>query len=266
MQDVLLLLRYCLELGIQFFVFHILRQCQRLFHQHCLFRFQRLQSPAQGKGVNTTALLATLDEAGDVQKLVRNFMPGLVEAVDGPQDGPVQFVLIHASPTMDEDKLHQAILESINIFVLAGQGLGTELLDLASLVRQDGSVDGIDPLALRRRLEALTTEQAALVEQVLALEDMENEELNARLKAVTDEKEDILRQLGALRQDEEWRAGQEAGRRELAEWLERQQTEFAGYEDAITRKYVERITVLDAEAIRVKFKYTDVEIDRTIRK
>ena len=167
---------------------------------------------------------------------------------------------------MDEDQLHQAILESLHILVQAGPGLGTELLDLASLVRQDGSVDGIDPLALRRRLEALTTEQAALVEQVLALEDMENEELNARLKAVTDEKEDILRQLGALRQDEEWRAGQEAGRRELAEWLERQQTEFAGYEDAITRKYVERITVLDAEAIRVKFKYTDVEIDRTIRK
>ena len=94
---------------------------------------------------------------------------------------------------------------------------------------------------------------------------MENEELNAQLKAVTEEKEDILRQLGALRQDEERRAGQEAGRRELAEWLE-QQAEFAGYEDTITRKYVERITVLDAETIRVKFKYTDVEIDRTIRK
>ena len=60
----------------------------------------------------------------------------------------------HASPTMDEDKLHRAILESINIFVLAGQGLGTELLDLAGLVRQGGSADGIDPLALRRRLEA----------------------------------------------------------------------------------------------------------------
>ena len=57
----------------------------------------------------------------------------------------------HASPTMDEEKLHQAILESINIFVLAGQGLGTELLDLAGLVRQGGSTDNIDPLALRRR-------------------------------------------------------------------------------------------------------------------
>ena len=167
---------------------------------------------------------------------------------------------------MDEDKLHWAILESINIFVLAGQGLGTELLDLASIVRQGGSADSIDPLALRRRLEVLTTEQAALIEQALALEDMENEELNARLREIAEERESILNQLGALRQDEERRAGQEAGRRELAEWLKQQQTEFAGYEDAITRKYVERITVLDAETIRVKFKYTDVEIDRTIRK
>ena len=34
----------------------------------------------------------------------------------------------------------------------------------------------------------------------------------------------------------------------------------------ITRRYVERITVMDAETIRIKFRYTDVEIDRTIRK
>jgi len=29
---------------------------------------------------------------------------------------------------------------------------------------------------------------------------------------------------------------------------------------------MERITVVDAETIRIKFRYTDVEIDRTIRK
>ena len=170
----------------------------------------------------------------------------------------------HDSPSMDEDKLHQAILEGINEFVQAGQGLGDELLDLASIVQQGGSADGIDPLTLRNRLDALTAQQAELLDKVL--EDMENEELNAQLKATMEEKQAILGRLGALQQDEEQRAGQEARLRELAEWLKQQKSEFAEYDDSITRRYVERITVVDAETIRIKFKYTDVEIDRTIRK
>ncbi len=170
----------------------------------------------------------------------------------------------HDSPSMDEDKLHQAILEGINEFVQAGQGLGDELLDLASIVQQGGSADGINPLTLRNRLDALTAQQAELLDKVL--EDMENEELNAQLKAIMEEKQAILGRLGALQQDEEQRAGQEARLRELAEWLKQQKSEFAEYDDSITRRYVERITVVDAETIRIKFKYTDVEIDRTIRK
>ena len=165
---------------------------------------------------------------------------------------------------MDEGKLHQAILEGINEFVQAGQGLGDELLDLASIVQQGGSADGIDPLTLRNRLDALTAQQAELLDKVL--EDMENEELNAQLKATMEEKQAILGRLGALQQDEEQRAGQEARLRELAEWLKKQNSEFTEYDDTITRRYVERITVVDAETIRIKFKYTDVEIDRTIRK
>ncbi len=169
----------------------------------------------------------------------------------------------HDSPSMDEDKLHQAILEGINEFVQAGQGLGDELLDLASIVQQGGSADGIDPLTLRNRLDTLTAQQAELLDKVL--EDMESEELNAQLKAIMEEKQAILGRLGAIQQDEEQRAGQEARLRELAEWLKQQKSEFAEYDDSITRRYVERITVVDAETIRIKFRYTDVEIDRAVR-
>ena len=54
--------------------------------------------------------------------------------------------------------------------------------------------------------------------------------------------------------------------RELAKWLKKQRSEFTEYDDTITRRYVERITVVDAETIRIRFKYTDVEIGRVIRK
>ena len=169
----------------------------------------------------------------------------------------------HDSPSMDEDKLHQAILEGINEFVQAGQGLGDELLDLASIVQQGGSADGIDPLTLRNRLDTLTAQQAELLDKVL--EDMESEELNAQLKAIMEEKQAILGRLGAIQQDEEQRAGQEARLRELAEWLKQQKSEFTEYDDTITRRYMERITVVDAETIRIKLRYTDVEIDRAVR-
>ena len=170
----------------------------------------------------------------------------------------------HDSPSMDEDKLHQAILEGINEFVQAGQGLGDELLDLASIVQQGGSADGIDPLTLRNRLDTLTAQQAELLDKVL--EDMDNTELTDQLKAIAEEKQAILGRLGAIQQDEEQRAGQEARLRELAEWLKKQRSEFTEYDDTITRRYVERITVVDAETIRIRFKYTDVEIGRVIRK
>ena len=51
----------------------------------------------------------------------------------------------------------------------------------------------------------------------------------------------------------------------LREFVERRETKFAVYDDAITRKFVEQITVLNAETIRIKFRYTDVEIDRAVR-
>ncbi len=169
----------------------------------------------------------------------------------------------HHSPTMDEDKLHQAILDGLNEFVQAGWGIGAEVLDIAGMVQQGGSSEEVDPLTLRGRLDALTVRQAELLDRVL--ENMDDPELTAQLKALAEEKQDILGRLGALQQDEEQRAGQEARRRELAEWLDRQETAFTEYEDVITRRYVEKVTVLDAETIRIKFRYTEIEIDRAVR-
>ncbi len=154
----------------------------------------------------------------------------------------------HTSPTLDEDKLHRAILEAINSLDQTGQESG-----------------GVDPLALRQRLAALTAEQAELMEQALALpENMENKELNARLREIAEERESILHQLGSLRQADERQAGQAARMNSLREFVEQRETKFAAYDDAITRKFVEQITVLDAETIRIKFRYPGPEVDKKL--
>ena len=171
----------------------------------------------------------------------------------------------HTSPTLDEDKLHRAILEAINGLDQTGQEITEEFLDIASLVQQGQESGGVDPLALRQRLAALTAEQAVLMEQALALpENMENEELNARLREIAEERESVLHQLGSLRQADERQAGQAARMERLREFAEQRGTKFAVYDDAITRKFVEQITVLNAETIRIKFRYSRLEVDKSL--
>ena len=91
----------------------------------------------------------------------------------------------HDSPTMDEDKLQRAILEAINSLDQTGQEIADEFLDIASLVQRGQERGGVDPLALRQRLEALTAEQTVLLEKVLG--GMDSAELNAQLRAIAEE-------------------------------------------------------------------------------
>ena len=114
----------------------------------------------------------------------------------------------------------------------------------------------------RERLDALSVEQAALVDKVL--KDMNNTELNTQLKELAEEKQSILDQLTAYGQDEKQQALRESRQRERDEWLEHQELRFTEYDDIITRRFVEKITVVDAETIRVKIQDADIEIEQTL--
>lgn len=84
--------------------------------------------------------------------------------------------------------------------------------------------------------------------------DMENSELTERLKAVSEEKEQLQRQIESLQADSEQQAANQERAKELEDWLEQHPAGFAEYNDALTRRFIERITVLDAETIRVRFR------------
>lgn len=51
---------------------------------------------------------------------------------------------------------------------------------------------------------------------------------------------------------------------ELTAYLAEHLGGFQQYDDGIVRQLVERITVVDAETIRIKFRYSDVEIEQTM--
>ena len=168
----------------------------------------------------------------------------------------------HNSPTLDEDKLHSAIVAVLNEFGAIRAEVKADVLELAGLAQSGGEDGGESPLALQARLKELSAEQAVLLDKVLA--DMKNKELNAQLKVVLDEKQNILERIAAQEQDEEQRAAQASRQREMEEWLDQQPLCFTEYDDTLTRRFVEQVTVVDAETIRVKIRDAGIEIERKL--
>ena len=96
------------------------------------------------------------------------------------------------------------------------------------------------------------------------LENMSSSELNAQLETVTAEKQSVLDQIAAYQQDEKQQAAQASRRQEMEEWLDQQPMCFTEYDDTLTRRFVEQITVVDAETIQVKIRDTEVVIEKKI--
>lgn len=170
----------------------------------------------------------------------------------------------HTSPTLDEDRLHSAIVAALNEYGAIRTEIKADVLELAELARSGGEGGVVSLPELRRRLEALTIEQGRLLDEIL--EDMDSKELNAQLQALADKRQSVLDQIAACQQDEEHRAIQASRQREMEEWLDRQPMCFTEYDDTLTRRFVERVTVLDAETIQVKIRDTDVEIKASVLK
>ena len=166
----------------------------------------------------------------------------------------------HNSPTLDEDRLHRAIVAALNEYGAIRAEIKADVLELAELARSGGEGGGTSLPELRRRLEALTTEQARLLDEIL--ENMNSDELNAQLQALSDERQSVLDQIAACQQNEEQRAIQASRQREMEEWLDQQPMCFTEYDDTLTRRFVEQVTVVDADTIQVKIRDTDVEIEQ----
>ena len=168
----------------------------------------------------------------------------------------------HNSPSMDEGRLHKAIVGALNEYGAIRAEVKAGVLELAGLAQSHGEGDGVNLLELKQRLDALTAEQALLLDEIL--KDMNNPELNARLQALAEEKQGILDQMQALEKDESQRSLRASRQQEMEEWLDRQELRFTEYEDSVTRRFVERITVVDADTIQVKIRDIDVVIERKL--
>lgn len=167
----------------------------------------------------------------------------------------------HSSPTLAEEKLHRAILEALNEFAQAGTEVKTNLLEFTAVAWNGGESDGASLITLRQRLKDINAQQALLLDQVL--ERMDDSALTTQLKALVDEKQAIQERISALELDAVHSANQASRMAELREWMARLEVNTE-YQDEQVRMAVEKITVLDAETLHIKFKYPGLEIDKKL--
>lgn len=167
----------------------------------------------------------------------------------------------HKSPTMDEDKLHRAILEALNEFAQASTEVKEDMLKFANLIWCGQESGGVSLIDLQQKLKDITAQQSLLLDQVL--ENMDDTNLNAQLKALMDEKQEVQDQIQALERAAVHSEAQASRMEELREWMARLEVNTE-YNDEQVRMAIEKITVLDAETIHIKFRYPGLEMDKKL--
>ena len=95
------------------------------------------------------------------------------------------------------------------------------------------------------------------------LANMGDDILNAQLKAMMEEKQAIQEQIAAAEQSQTHNAALVSRMAELRAWMEQLEVNQA-YSDEQARIAVERITVADAETIRIRFRYPGAEMERKL--
>ena len=79
----------------------------------------------------------------------------------------------HNSPTLDEDRLHRAIVDAMKEYGAIRAEVKAGVLELAGLAQGCSESDGMSLLGLKQRLDALTAEQAVVLDEIL--KDMNNQ-------------------------------------------------------------------------------------------
>ena len=92
---------------------------------------------------------------------------------------------------------------------------------------------------------------------------MDDLELNAQLKALMEEKQMIQDKIQAIEQEAARSENQMSRMAELREWMARLEVNTE-YNDEQVHMAVEKITVLDAETIRIQFRYPGLEMDKKL--
>lgn len=168
----------------------------------------------------------------------------------------------HNSPTLDESKLHSAILAAMNEFAAIRQEVCPDVLAMVEEAKQALSQAGAKLLELKRSLEAVSQEQNSLLDRLL--ENMGDAELNAKMKALTDEKESLKAQILDTQQMEVSLEEQAARHQQMWDSIMECSAGYTEFDDEFVRQIIQKITVEDEETIRIHFRDSEMVMEQEL--
>ena len=168
----------------------------------------------------------------------------------------------HNSPTLDESRLHNAILTAMNEYAAVRQEVCPDVLAMVEEAKRAVSQAGAMLLELKKRMDAVSQEQSDVLDRLLA--NMADAELNARMKALTDEKEALKAQILKVQQKEVSMAEQAAKRQQMWDSLMECSAGYTEFDDEFVRQIIQKITVEDADMIRIHFRDSDVVLEQEV--
>lgn len=168
----------------------------------------------------------------------------------------------HNSPTLDESRLHNAILAAMNEYAAIRQEVCPDVLAMVEEAKRAMSQAGTMLLELKKRMDAVSQEQSNVLDRLLA--NMADAELNARMKALTDEKEALKAQILKVQQKEVSMAEQAAKRQQMWDSLMECSAGYTEFDDEFVRQIIQKITVEDAETIHIHFRDSDVVLEQEV--
>lgn len=168
----------------------------------------------------------------------------------------------HNSPTLDESKLHSAILASMNEFAAIRQEVCPDVLAMAEEAKQALSQAGAKLLELKKHMETVSREQSDLLDRLL--ENMGDAELNAKMKALTDEKESLKAQILDARQMEVSLEEQATLHQQMWDSIMECSAGYTEFADEFVRQIIQKITVEDEETIRIHFRDSEMVIEQEL--
>lgn len=166
----------------------------------------------------------------------------------------------HNAPTLDESKLHSAILASMNEFAAIRQEVCPDVLAMAEEAKQALSQAGAKLLELKKHMETVSREQSNLLDRLL--ENMGDAELNAKMKALTDEKESLKAQILDARQMEVSLEEQATRHQQMWDSIMECSAGYTEFADEFVRQIIQKITVEDEETIRIHFRDSEMVIEQ----
>ena len=168
----------------------------------------------------------------------------------------------HNSPTLDESRLHNAILAAMNEYAAIRQEVCPDVLAMVEEAKRAMSQAGAMLLELKKRMDAVSQEQSDVLDRLLA--NMADAELNARMKALTDEKEALKAQILKVQQKEVSMAEQAAKRQQMWDSLMECSAGYTEFDDEFVRQIIQKITVENAGTIRIHFRDSDVVLEQEV--